>query len=139
MLGSGMEGGEKRQDPSVCICSFPLTIILVSRRFLVLPGNSFGLNGDGGGRRQFPVGLYRVMARDSAEHYKAHESPQQGDLALISAVAPYGNHGTLQHHDVNTHVFFARHGFRSLGRSSCILEAPSLLGPLGGMDPCTGS
>lgn len=65
MLGSGMEGGGKRQDPSVYVCGSPRTIILVPRRFLVLPGNSFGFNGGGEGRSQFTVGLYRVMARDS--------------------------------------------------------------------------
>lgn len=75
MLGSGMEGGDKRQGPSVSICGSPLTITPVPRRFLVLPGNSFGFNGGGEGRRQFPVGLCRVKARDSAEHYKAQERP----------------------------------------------------------------
>lgn len=81
-MGSGMEGGGKRQDPSVYVCGAPRTIILVPRRFLVLPGNSFGFNGGGEGRSQFPVGLYRVMARDSAEHYKAHKNPQNKKIWL---------------------------------------------------------
>lgn len=65
----------------------------VPRRPLVLPGNSFGcLRGDGEGKRQFPVGLYGVMARDTADHFTRHtESPQQRDLALILGTTAYVN------------------------------------------------